>query len=32
MQEVTVRQCFSQIDDNSLTVLLGALITTAGEC
>src|SRR5882757_9438216 len=31
MQKVVARQCFSQSDDNSLTVLLGALITTASE-
>jgi hypothetical protein len=31
MQKTAVRQRFYQFDDDSLTVLLGALITTAGE-
>jgi hypothetical protein len=31
MQKMAAPQCFSQFYDNSLTVLLGALITTASE-
>jgi hypothetical protein len=32
MQEMIALQRFSRFNDNSLTVLLGALITTASEC